>query len=267
VSYVHGYSARETERLKDQSGILKKLLHQGTEFKKGEKILEAGCGVGAQTRLLSLNNPDSMITSIDISRESLQLAEKTINENGIINVTFHQEDLRKMKYPDESFDHIFICFVLEHLDNPPMALNELRRVLKPGGSITLIEGDHGSSFWHPETEAAQLAWKAFISAQANLGHDGLIGRRLYPLLNDAKFLIKDVSPRWVYADYSNPALLNGVVNKIIVPMVKSAEDQILKSQMLSTGTWNKGIQELSTVGLNKEGTFFYTWFKALAYKK
>ena len=267
MSYVHGYSPRETERLEDQSDILEELLHRGTEYKKGEKVLEAGCGVGAQTRLLSLNNPDTMITSIDISRESLQLAKRTINEYGIKNVTFQQEDLRKMRYSDESFDHIFICFVLEHLGNPLLALSELKRVLKPGGSITLIEGDHGSCFWHPETNSARQAWHAFIGAQANLGHDGLIGRRLYPLLNDAEFLIKDISPRWVYADYSNAAFLDGVVNKIIVPMVKSAEDQILKNQMLSLETWKKGIQDLSKIGLNENGTFFYTWFKALAYKK
>jgi SAM-dependent methyltransferase len=267
MSYVHGYSTRETERLQDQSHILEDLLHKGTAYKRGEKILEAGCGVGAQTRLLSLNNPDTMITSIDISRESIQLAEKTINENGIKNVTFQQEDLRNMSYSDGSFDHIFICFVLEHLDNPLVALTEIKRVLKPGGSITLIEGDHGSCFWHPETDSARQAWQVFINAQAALGHDGLIGRRLYPLLRESDFRIVDISPRWVYTDYSNPILLYGVVNKIIVPMVKSAENQILKSQMINVETWKKGIQELSTVGLNEHGTFFYTWFKALAYKK
>ena len=42
MSYVHGYSLRESERLTDQSGILEQLLHHGTEYEEGSIILEAG---------------------------------------------------------------------------------------------------------------------------------------------------------------------------------------------------------------------------------
>jgi len=266
LSYVHGYSPRETERLQDQSYILENLLHQGTIYSKDEKILEAGCGIGAQTRILALNNPHSHITSIDISRESLQKAQENILREQIKNVQFEEKDLCKMNFPDEKFDHIFVCFVLEHLDDPHLALLELRRVLKPGGSITLIEGDHGSCFWYPETDPALQAWHAFIQAQADLGHDGLIGRRLHPLLQKADFKIEDVSPRFVYADNSNPELLYGVVNKIIVPMVYSAEKRILDHNLVSKGIWDLGIRDLTDVGKREDGTFFYTWFKALARK-
>ncbi len=267
LSYVHGYSPRETERLQDQSKILEDLLHSGTIYEKGEKILEAGCGVGAQTRILARNSPGSEITSIDISLESLEKAKKAIDKEQIKNVCFEQQDLRKLTFVDGYFDHIFVCFVLEHLDNPPLALLELKRVLKPGGSITLIEGDHGSCFWHPETTPAINAWRSLIRVQADIGHDGLIGRCLYPLLNEADFKVEDVSPRWIYADYSDPVLLDGVVNKIIVPMVNSSKQQILDNKILSREMWKAGIQDLTNVGKAEDGTFFYTWFKAIAKKK
>ena len=47
--YVHGYSARERTRLVDQAATLTELLHAGTRYPSGSRVLEAGCGVGAQT--------------------------------------------------------------------------------------------------------------------------------------------------------------------------------------------------------------------------
>ena len=71
MSYVHGYSPRESERLQDQSMILEDLLHQGTEYHQDELILEAGCGIGAQTRILAKRHPLTSFVSTDISDESL----------------------------------------------------------------------------------------------------------------------------------------------------------------------------------------------------
>lgn len=266
MNYVHGYSSRESERLKDQSFILKTLLHQGTNYHQDEEILEAGCGIGAQTIILSEQSPGAKFTSIDISKPSLLQAKKLIEDDNITNVIFQQDNIMKMSFDDESFDHIFVCFVLEHLEQPDNALLELKRVLKPDGSLTIIEGDHGSCFWSPQSINSAEVWNALIKAQIEIGHDPLIGRRLYPLLKKAGFKNEDVSPRYVYADFKNPELLDGVVNSIIVPMVKSAKDQILNNSILDERCWEKGIKELSDVGDDPEGTFFYTWFKALAYK-
>ena len=47
--YVHGYGAREGERLLDQANALSSLLHHDTRYPPGSRVLEAGCGVGAQT--------------------------------------------------------------------------------------------------------------------------------------------------------------------------------------------------------------------------
>ena len=47
--YVHGYRPRENERLHDQAGTLVDLLHADTAYPRGSRMLEAGCGVGAQT--------------------------------------------------------------------------------------------------------------------------------------------------------------------------------------------------------------------------
>ena len=266
MRYVHGYSRRESERLEDQSVILETLLHQGTAYLKDELVLEAGCGIGAQTKILARRSPEAKFISIDVSEKSLSRAKSEIEGRNITNVVFQQENVMEMSFEDESFNHIFVCFVLEHLEMPDKTLLELKRVLKPGGSLTIIEGDHGSCFWSPQSVDSVEVWRALIRAQMDIGHDPLIGRRLYPLLKQAKFNIEEISPRFVYADFLNPDFLDGVVNNIIVPMVQSAKEQILSNSIVSTTCWDKGITELSDVGVDPDGTFFYTWFKALAYK-
>ena len=190
MDYVHGYSAREHIRLVDQATTLTELLHSDTVYPAGSKVLEAGCGVGAQTVILAKDSPDAQFTSIDISQTSLEAAAKVVAQEGIRNVTFQHADIFKLPFPEESFDYIFVCFVLEHLKDPMAALAHLYPVLKRGGSITAIEGDHGSTYFHPEHALASRTVQCLIDIQAQLGGNSLIGRQVYPLLKNAGF--KDV---------------------------------------------------------------------------
>lgn len=266
MAYVHGYTERETQRLYEQAEILEEIIHAGIEFGDGAKVLEAGCGVGAQTRLLVKRSPRAEFTCIDISEKSLASASKLKEQSGFDNVTFQQDNITALSFDNDTFDHIFVCFVLEHLDNPIAALGELKRVLKPRGTLTVIEGDHGSCFWHPETPESVAAWNGLIIAQQRQGHDPNIGRRLTPLLTEAGFDLQTCDPAWLYADRLKGNLRDGMVNHIIVPMVQSAEQQILEENLVPNDIYQKGIADLSRVDQIEEGTFFYTWFKAVARK-
>lgn len=266
MAYVHGYSQRETQRLYEQAEILEDIIHARTAFPPGAKILEAGCGVGAQTRLMVKRCPEAEFTCIDISEKSLASANLLKEQAEFNNVTFQQENIHNLSFADEIFDHIFICFVLEHLDDPVAALVELKRVLKHGGTITAIEGDHGSCFWHPETPESTEAWYGLIKAQRNIGHDPNIGRRLTPLLTKAGFEVQLCEPAWLYADRLTPSLRDGMVDHIIVPMVQSAEQQIIDENLVPKDSYQKGIADLSHVDEIEEGTFFYTWFRAIGKK-
>jgi SAM-dependent methyltransferase len=263
--YVHGYSGVERTRLVDQANTLTDLLHSDTSYPPGSLVLEAGCGVGAQTVTLATRSGGAAILSVDISAESLAAARERTRSAGITNVVFQQADLYSLPFHPESFDHVFVCFVLEHLARPGEAIAGLIRVLKRGGTITVIEGDHGSVYFHPESPHARRAIQCLIELQARAGGDSLIGRSLYPLLDQAGLQEVEVSPRVVYVDASRPDLVDGFTRKTFTAMVEGVGDRAIASGLIDEEAWSRGIRDLYRTA-EADGTFCYTFFKAVARK-
>jgi ubiquinone/menaquinone biosynthesis C-methylase UbiE len=263
--YVHGYSEIESGRLEDQANCLARLLHHDTIFPKGSLVLEAGCGVGAQTKIIAKNNPNVRFISIDVCKESLAQAEKTVKSSGIRNVKFQAGDVFNLNFDDETFDHIFVCFVLEHLKEPVAALKSLKRVLKKGGSITVIEGDHGSAYFYPRSKEALQAIDALVKLQSLSGGNALIGREVYPLLNQAGFKKCSVSPRMVYVDSSRPDLAEGFIKNTFTAMIEGIRETAVKKRIIKKNVLDKGINDLYRT-MAADGVFCYTFFKGIGYK-
>ena len=262
-AYVHGYDPRENLRLQDQASTLVELLHSDTSYPQGSSVLEAGCGVGAQTVTLAANSPGALITFIDVSAASVVEASKAVQTAGIHNVTLSQADIFHLPFPPESFDHVFLCFVLEHLAQPVEALRALKHVLKPGGTITVIEGDHGSTYFDPDSDYARRAVRCQVELQARAGGNALIGRALYPLLREAGYGEIHVSPRMVYVDSSKPDLVEGFTKKTFTAMIEGIRKSSLESGIMSEADFDKGIADLYRTA-EADGVFCYTFFKASA---
>lgn len=264
--YVHGYSKTEATRLNDQADSLAQLIHHDSIWKEGSLILEAGCGVGAQTKTVTAQNPKSNFISIDISEDSVKEAQSLIMSKGIDNVEFMVADIFDLPFKNEQFDHIFLCFVLEHLPNPIQALEKLKSKLKYNGTITLIEGDHGSTYFHPESEFAKKAIQCQVELQKQNGGDANIGRKLYPILEKAGFETIAVSPRQVYVDDSNPALVEGFTKNTFTAMIEGIKEDAISKNIIERDIFEKGIQDLYKTAQGG-GTFCYTFFKGTGLKK
>jgi len=264
--YVHGYSSRESERLLDQGRTLTELLHHDTCFPEGSRVLEAGCGVGAQTVTLASRSPGAQFTCIDCSDASLAEAEARVRAAGLANAEFRKADIFRLPFSPESFDHVFVCFVLEHLRNPDEALRSLMTVLKPGGTITVIEGDHGSAFFHPDSPSARRAIGCLVTLQEEAGGNSLIGREIYPLLTGAGFSRISVSPRMVYVDSSRPDLVEGFTKQTFTAMVEGVRDAAVRSGLISEADWDRGIAALYRTA-EPDGVFCYTFFKGTGVKE
>ena len=258
--YVHGYSDREAERLFDQADTLTSIIHHDSFFPQGSRILEAGCGTGAQTLILAGQNPDCEFISIDISKESLSIAEKRINDADLSNVTFLHADILKADTSVGIFDHAIFCFVLEHLHDPKEAIWRVMQMVKPGGTVTAIEGDHGSVCFHPETEKALMTIRCQVILQQRAGGDACIGRRLYPLLASAGLSDIIVTPRIVYADAGRPEMVDGFTRKTFIAMIEGVRDPAIAAGLMTASEWDEGISDLSQSALDN-GTFSYTFYK------
>ncbi len=260
--YVHGYDPRENERLQDQAESLSDLLHSGTAYAAGRKVLEAGCGVGAQTITLGRRSPGARLTSVDVSGVSVAEARRAVERAGLDNVEVQQADIFALPFAAGSFDDVFVCFVLEHLTRPVDALLILTKLLRPGGSMTVIEGDHGSTLFHPESAAARAAIQCQVDLQRLAGGNALIGRALYPMMTAAGLAAVRVSPRMVYVDGSRPGLANSFTRRTFTAMIAGVREAAIGAGLIEPGLFDAGISALDATA-EPGGVFGYTFFKGV----
>jgi SAM-dependent methyltransferase len=261
-TYVHGYGSRERARLQDQADALAALLHADTGYAAGSRVLEAGCGIGAQTVSLARRSPGARIVALDLSRESVMAARGKVTTAGLTNVEFLQADLFALPFRPQAFDHAFVCFVLEHLSRPIDTLVALRDLVRPGGTVTVIEGDHGSAYFHPDSNAAREAIRCQVELQRAAGGNALIGRQLYPLLREAGLEAVRVSPRMVYVDSSRPELVEGFTRRTFTAMIEGVRDRAIQTGLATPERFDAGIRALYRTA-EADGVFCYTFFKAV----
>jgi SAM-dependent methyltransferase len=221
--------------------------------------------VGAQTRLLAANSPDAQFVSVDISPESLARAKERIAAEGLTNVTFRQADICSLPFSAGTFDHVFVCFTLEHIPDPLLALNTLKKVLRPYGTITVIEGDHGTAVFYPDTPAARHVIDCLVMLQRQASGNALIGRELEHLLTDAGFADIRISPLQTYASagiYGS----SDAVKSIFIAMIEGVREQAIAAGLTDQAAWDTGIRDLYRT-TEPGGMFCYTFFKAVGRKQ
>ncbi len=260
--YVHGYRPRESERLQDQAGTLVELLHADTAYPGGSSVLEVGCGVGSQTVTLCRRSPEALFTSVDLSAESVAEARRRVGGAGLTNVMFLQADIVALPFGAATFDHAFVCFVLEHLSRPVEALAVLAKLVRPGGTVTVIEGDHGSTCFHPASRLAQAAIDCQVALQSEAGGNALVGRQVYPLMVEAGLEAVRVSPRMVYVDSSRPDLVDGFTRKTFTAMIEGIREAAIAAGLIDPARFDAGVRDLHRT-TETDGVFCYTFFKGV----
>ena len=219
-----------------------------------------------QTGALAGRSPGARFTSVDISAESIAEARRRVELAGLTNVEFEQADIFSLPFPAQSFDHVLVCFVLEHLSQPVKALARLGGVLRAGGTITVIEGDHGSAYFHPDNPVARRAIECQIDLQRRAGGNALIGRQVYPLMVEAGFRAVHVDPRMVYVDSSRPALVEGFTKRTFTAMIEAVGEAAVGAGLIDADTFAGGVRALYRTS-EADGVFCYTFFKGVGFQR
>ncbi|MDD7967560.1 MerR family transcriptional regulator [Actinomycetospora lemnae] len=259
-SYVHGFHASEATRLRDQAATLADLLHDGVSFPDGAHVLEPGCGVGAQTVVLAARSPGARFTALDREPGQVAAARARVEAAGI----GERVDVRvgDVHDPPGPVDHVVVFFLLEHLPHPVEALRALRGALRPGGTITVVEGDHGATAFHPDSADARAVIACQEVLQRQAGGDAGIGRRLAPLLADAGFDDVRVEPRTAHAHAGRPDLTDSLVRRTFTPMVAGVREPALAAGLITPERFDAGVRDLLRTA-EPGGTFSYTFFRAV----
>jgi len=134
----------------------------------GMKVLEIAVGSGEMFSHIAEKNPSGLNVGLDLSP---QMAAVTLNRLGrdhpSVNCTIEAADSRLMPYKDESFDAVVCCYLLELLASTDIVktLHEIRRVLKPGGTFTLIMIGQNHEYFNKAYRVASKIVPAFLGQQ------------------------------------------------------------------------------------------------------
>lgn len=199
--YAHGYDSALTLQLHTGRTADKQAGWFVPYLQPGITLLDCGCATGAITIGLAKVVEPGQVVGVDISEIEIERARARAAEVGITNVRYAVGNIYQLDFPDNHFDALFSHNVLEHMAEPARALQEMHRVLKPGGIIGVRNTDFGGILLAPDNE---LMGQFFATYEADWeavnGHPRL-GRRLGGLLIESGFVDVEASASYeVYAD-------------------------------------------------------------------
>lgn len=130
------------------------------------RMLDVGCGTGFYYPLLSRHA--KRLVGIDVSDEMLQIAKATIEACGLENCEVHHGSAADIEFPDGHFDAVHSWDVLHHVESPHRVLEEIMRVLKPGGLYVGFEPNvmNPSIAWYHMRRRSE--WRLFLQNQFSL---------------------------------------------------------------------------------------------------
>lgn len=189
----------------------------------GMSVLDVGCGPGSITLDLAEHIAPATVTGVDLLASHLDTARAQAQRRGIANVAFTVGDAYQLPFPSASFDAGFAHALLYQLEEPLAALDELYRVIKPGGVVGLRDSDFAGSLHYPGSRRVDQAMVLVPLVIKELGGDPQFGRRQRTALLDAGFRQVTVTATFdVFATESDAAALaEGLANYLTSERVAS----------------------------------------------
>lgn len=263
--YLHGYTDTERDRLVRQARFVEHRVHDRLPFQRCRKLVEVGCGVGAQTEILLRHFPELHVTGIDVNTKNLEHARRRLSDHGWADgrYDFVEADAGRLDIQAGTFDGAFLCWVLEHVGDPMSVLSDVRRVLTPGAPIVVTEVQNATFFIDPYSPNTMQYWLAFNDHQLELGGDPFVGAKLGNLLQAVGFRDITTDVRTIHLDNRCPGERGEFLAYWSELLESGAEGMVTAGKV--TQEVVEGMKaELAAVAHDPNAVFFYSFIQARA---
>jgi SAM-dependent methyltransferase len=177
----------------------------------GLALLDVGCGPGTITIDLAARVAPGRVVGIDRADDVIVQATAAASEQGATNVTFQTGDVYALDFDDASFDVVHAHQVLQHLTDPVAALEEMRRVLRPGGVLGVRDSDYAAFAWAPHDSLLDRWLALYHELTQRNGAEADAGRFLLGWVQAAGFRdVRASSSTWTFADPESRAWWGGL---------------------------------------------------------
>lgn len=249
--------------------MLEPSIFRRIDLSLAQTVLDLGCGVGAQTVHLFKKWPHLTVTGVDASADQLAAAERLLRvETRTKRFIPVRSEAASLPFKDGSFDAVFVCFLLEHLQDPLAALKEARRVLRKGGALYCTEVFNSGVYMYPHHLVVEKYWAAFNAHQRSIGGDPDIGVRLPALMTEAGF------SKIEYFESAGPLMDRRIKSpstrrrfmRIWHDLFCGPGEILCREGRADADQIDATRRHLLSLARNPEGIFFYAAFQTLAVK-
>jgi ubiquinone/menaquinone biosynthesis C-methylase UbiE len=189
---------------------LKQRAHTLLDLQPGQQVLDAGSGTGEDVQAMAeLVAPTGQVVGLDFSQTMVTVAQGRTQDTNL-PMRFIQGDIHALPFAENTFDRCYADKTFQHLPDPQRALAELVRVMKPGGLLLVMDGDH-------ETQVLDTPYPDVTRRFFRFRNDGIrqpdIAHRQYALFKAHGLIDVQVEPMTrITTDY-----------EIMRPLVRFAE--------------------------------------------
>lgn len=219
----------ELKRLHEQASFFRDVelkYLQSCGLVPGAKVLEIGCGPGFVTGMLAECVSPGEAHGLDSSGELLNVALNVVSKK-YTNTRFFKGDAYASGLPEKQYDFIYNRLIYQHLKDPRCALREAKRLVRPGGKICVVDVDAGWQFIEPHCPEFDRLNELSCEAQAKIGGDRYIGRKLPNYMRDVGLTSIKLDVIAITSLNARHDLLLGITTKFKALQVATPEADLL----------------------------------------
>ncbi len=259
--YIHGSSPEEQSRLSLLNDILNESCLRELNLQPGERVLDAGSGLGQFTRLIARTvGATGQVVGIERDPQQIAQAQRLADGSNEANlVEFRQGDVLDLPMEEAewgTFDVAHARFLLEHISRPALVIEQMVRSVRPGGRVIVFDDDHDDFRPWPEPSGFPALWQAYVSSYKSLGNDPYVGRRLVSLLHDGG-LTSIRNTCVFFGGCAGDEKFQAVAENLIAAL-DGARDAIVSAKLLDEETFNRGMDGLQRWKADPSAALWYS---------